>query len=66
MFNYLGFLVWPQWESKHLSLKRPEVPQWGGGYPEVVPIQSELKLRRDRERIVGRSDWKGESERDIK
>jgi hypothetical protein len=39
MFFWLSFLVWPQWERKHLALQRLEVP--GQGIPRGVSTCSE-------------------------
>jgi hypothetical protein len=53
--------------DRHSHNQRLEVPGWGntkggGG----TPTSSEEKQREEGERIVGRGDWEGDRERDIK
>jgi hypothetical protein len=57
-FFYLGCLVWPQWERKHLAKQRLEVPVYR--IPRKAPTCSK---DRGRERGEGLCAWWGEWDR---
>jgi hypothetical protein len=54
MFFWLGCLVWPQWEMKHLASQRLEMSGWGDN--QWAPTCSGPKGRRDGEMTVRGSD----------
>jgi hypothetical protein len=57
MFFYLGSLVWPQWERKHLVSQRLEVSESGDTQEEGCLLRE--RGRKDEGRIVGGIHWEG-------
>jgi hypothetical protein len=64
IFLYFGFIVFPQWERKHLALNRLEVP--GLGDTQGYTTHSEEKGRKKGGSIVGQSDLEKSREWDVK
>ena len=60
MFFYLGCLVWSQWERKHHTLQRLEMPGWRDSQGDST--SSEEKVSGGGGRIVGGGDQEGSSE----
>ena len=54
MFFYLGSLVWPQWERKHLVSQRLEVSESGDTQEEGCLLRE--RGRKDEGRIVEEGD----------